>query len=225
MRILKDVGEGEIFQYGKLKWAKLNDTKDGVLAVAEDVLPELRIFDKNSNNYKHSSIRQWLNNDFLKTLINNGAKEEDFLLFERDLIADDRMKDYGKCKDRISLMTSKECYEYRYNIPDTKNGWWLTTPFSCLDEHYNDVLVVEYDNDIFVVSYTHNININYPYYNSDLCYERNYVRPLCNFKSETLIQEVVKDYDSWKRAATKEFVQYLKKELSDNFKERNRHQN
>lgn len=188
MQRIRDLKVGDIFEYGAFEWIKLNETEGGVLAITKDILPDNRRFDENINDWRDSELRNWLNENFLYALIDNGAKEEDFLEFERDLTADDGIKDYGSCKDRISLITCEEYRKYREFISLINNWWWTLTPYSCLASNSYSVRIVYYDGSL-------------SWYNA---YYGSYgVRPLCNLKSEILVSTIEDEKDKEKTLTEK----------------------
>lgn len=170
MKRLQDLKIGEVFKYGGFEWIKLDAMGDGTLAIMKDKLPYNNIFDRNSNNWRKSELRKGLNEHFLYELIKNGAKEEDFLMFERDLTADDATKGYGRCKDRLSIITCEEYRRYRNLIPVINDWWWTLTAYSCREEYRYGVRVVD--------------SSGYLLWNV-MCNNGNGVRPLCHLKSKT----------------------------------------
>ena len=97
----------------------------------EDILEE-RAFDEESNDWRKSGLREYLNNYFYETLTDYDAEEKDFLMIETDLTADDGMKDYGTSKDLISLMTADLYRSNRHLLKPLGSWWWLATPYSYL---------------------------------------------------------------------------------------------
>lgn len=174
MKKIEELEVGQVFEYGKFEWIKLDDTENGVLAITRDELPDTRKFDEDTNDWRESSLRNWLNENFLYVLIDNGA-EEDFLELERDLTADDGMKDYGRVSDRLSLITCEEYRKYRNLIPPINNWWWTLTPYSCLEDYSYSVRYVSADGSL---DWGH---ARSGYYG---------VRPLCNLKSEILVSTI-----------------------------------
>lgn len=165
---LKEIKPGEVFTYAGYEWIKLE--QEG-LCLMKDILEE-RAFDEDSNDWRKSELREYLNNDFHETLIKNGADEKDFLFVETDLTADDGMKDYGTNKDRISLMTADLYRRNRHLLKPLDNWWWLATPHSCLAPNSYCVRYVD-------SSGTHS---------NSYAYSGHFgVRPLCNLSSETLV--------------------------------------
>lgn len=175
MQKIKDLAAGEVFTYGKFEWLKLDDLKDGVLAITKDILPDTRKFDEEINNWKNSELRDWLNNNFLNALVDNGAKEKDFLEFKRDLTADDGTRDYGTCVDRLSLISCEEYRKYRGYLEAIGNWWWTLTPYSCLEKYSYYVRIVYTDGSL-------NWLVAYNGYNG--------VRPLCFLNSEILVSKI-----------------------------------
>ena len=165
---LKEIKLGEVFTYAEYEWIKLE--QEG-LCLMKNILEE-RAFDEDSNDWRKSELREYLNNDFCENLIKNGADEKDFLMIETDLTADDGMKDYGTSKDRISLMTADLYRRNRHLLEPLESWWWLATPHSCL------------------ASYSYNVRCVYS--SGTLGYNDAYigscgVRPLCNLSSEVLV--------------------------------------
>ncbi len=172
MKKLSELKPGEIFTYGGNRWIKLMLEKEGeTLALMEDILEE-RAFDKESNDWRKSELREYLNNYFYEALTDYGAEEKDFLMTETDLMADDGMKDYGTSKDLISLMTADLYRRNRHLLKPLESWWWLATPHSCLTSYS------------YYVRYVHSSGT----LGSNSAYNGSFgVRPLCNLKSETLV--------------------------------------
>ena len=165
---LKEIKPGEVFTFGGYEWIKLEE--EG-LCLMKDILEE-RAFDEDSNDWRKSELREYLNNDFYKTLTENGADEKDFLMNETGLTADDGMKDYGASKDRISFMTADLYRSNRHLLKPLGNWWWLATPHSCLASSSYTIRVVSSSGPLYYNNaYTGHIG----------------VRPLCNLSSETLV--------------------------------------
>lgn len=167
-KALKEIKPGEVFTYAGYEWIKLEE--EG-LCLMKDILEE-RAFNEDSNDWRKSELREYLNNDFYKTLTENGADEKDFLMIETDLTADDGMKDYGTSKDRISFMTADLYRSNRHLLKPLGNWWWLATPHSCLASSSYTIRVVSSSGPLYYNNaYTGHVG----------------VRPLCNLKSETLV--------------------------------------
>ena len=169
---LSELKPGDIFTFAGLRWVKLEEAAEGTKVIAADKVENQAFDTKNRNNWKESTLSKYLNNDFLKYLCNEGAKEEDFLTVVSDLTSDDGLKDYGTSEDKIALITCDDYRKYRSLIPMTNGWWWTITPWSC-DPSY--------------LYYVRNVNssgaLNYFYTCDSSCG----VRPLCNLKSDILV--------------------------------------
>ena len=158
---------GDIFDLIGLKWKILDKTDAGYVCLAETLEYE-RQFDKNSSDWKKSSLREYLNGEFLEKL-SDAVGKENIMSFERDLFSLDGQTEYGSCEDKVSLLTVDEYRKYRNMIPNTDDGWWwLITPWStpCND----------YERSVAVVSPSGGIV-------SRICYYDYGVRPFCIFSS------------------------------------------
>ena len=158
------------FTMGGIAWTVIQTGADWVKCIASDCV-EGRAFDEgNKNDFAASSLRAYLNGEFLRRLIKAGAPEEMFKYFNIDLTADDGLKNYGGDRVRIGLITCEEYRLLRGNIPALPDRWWWTaTPDSPINS--------------FVRYVASDGSLNYcrAYYGNDG------VRPLCNLKSEILV--------------------------------------
>ena len=164
---------GDIFDLIGLKWKILDKTDAGYVCLAE-TLEDERQFDKNSSDWKNSSLRKYLNGEFLEKL-SDAVGKENIISFERDLFSLDGQTEHGSCEDKVSLLTVDEYRKYRSMIPNTGNRWfWLITPWStpCND----------YERSVTVVSPSGN-------FNSSICYGNSGVRPFCIFSSSIFESE------------------------------------
>lgn len=167
--IKKQLGIGDIFELAGVEWKILDITKDGYKCLAEN-LSNKKMFDKDTNDWKSSSLRKYLNNEFYQKLVDE-IGEENIVTFERNLLSKDGQTEYGICNDKVSLLNIDEYRKYRNLIPNTDNYWWWTiTPDS-----------TPCNNDsqwVTVVSPSGNV-----YYSS--CYDGSGegVRPFCIFSS------------------------------------------
>lgn len=157
------------FTMGGIAWTVIQTGKDWVKCITSDCV-EKRAFDEgNKNNFAVSSLRDYLNGEFLRSLIQAGAPEEAFEYFNIDLTADDGLNDYGVDSFRVGLITCDEYRLLRGNIPKIPNSWWWTaTPDSPINPFVRSV---------------------YPdgSLSSDIAYHiSNGVRPICKLKSGLL---------------------------------------
>lgn len=163
---LEGLDIGDTFELADTTWKILDITSAGYICLADSI--EDMKFDSNSNNWENSDLRDYLNEGFLEKI----AAEiglENIISFERNLLSLDGQTEYGKCEDKVSLLTVDEYRKYRNLIPNTKDyWWWLVSPWStpCND----------YKRAVAVVSSAGNI------YGSN-CRGNYGVRPVCIFSS------------------------------------------
>lgn len=166
INLLEGLGIGDTFELVDTTWKILDITSAGYICLADNI--ENMEFDSNSNNWENSGLRDYLNGKFFEKM----AAEiglENIVPFERDLLSLDGQTEYGKCEDKVSLLTVDEYRKYRSLIPNTEDyWWWLVSPWST---PYND-----YKRTVAVVSSAGDVD----YYN---CYDDVGVRPVCIFSS------------------------------------------
>lgn len=155
---------GDYFEVAGTKWRILDIKPCGYVCLS-DALEERKIFDSETNNWKLSSLREYLNNDFYKKIADE-IMEKNILPFGRDLLSLDGQTEYGNCTDYVSLLSIDDYRLYRKLIPNNEQWWWLLTPWSTPCNGY--------ETQVSVVSPSGCI------YN-DFCYCGIGVRPLCIF--------------------------------------------
>ena len=170
------------FTYGGVEWVVLehNLLKKAVLVLAADVLKtesgETRYMpfdEENKNDFAASSVRAFLNGDFLEELAAAGADKEAFLPLALDLTSDDGLKDYGIDRVTIGIYTDQIYREFRNIIPPASDWHWTATPFSTARNGYEHLVRYVYSSGALD---------NYNAYNG-----RRGVRPLCVLKSDILV--------------------------------------
>ena len=171
--IRKKLGIGDTFDLIGLNWKILDKTDSGYVCLVE-TLEDEKQFDKYSSDWKKSSLREYLNGEFLEKLSDVVGKEN-IISFERNLLSLDGQTEYGSCEDKVSLLTVDEYRKYRSMIPNTDDGlWWLITPWSTPCNNY--------ERSVTVVSPSGDIN----YYSCD---NDLGVRPFCIFSSSIFESE------------------------------------
>ncbi len=169
---VKNVKIGEKFELMGYQWKVLDITEKGHVCLME-CMENDKQFDKNSNDWKESSLRKYLNEDFYSKLA-AVVGEENIIPFERDLLSLDGLKEYGTCEDKVSLISFDEYRKYRELIPGEGDWYWTLTPDS--------TKATGYDYWVAVVSPSGVINYGY--------YGRSYgVRPFCIFSSSIFESE------------------------------------
>lgn len=120
---------GEIFTYNDMEFVVLGEEQGGILAVMAEPLDKEMPYDADNgkNDWRKSSLRKYLNGEFLEKF-NRG----DLLSFVSDLTSDDGMKDYGTSEDCIALLSCDLYRKYREFMPKYNTWMWTLTPWSCL---------------------------------------------------------------------------------------------
>ena len=166
------LGIGDTFELADTTWKILDITSAGYICLADNI--EDMEFDSNSNNWENSGLRGYLNGEFFEKMAAEiGSKN--IIPFERNLLSLDGQTEYGKCEDKVSLLTVDEYRKYRNLIPNTKDyWWWLVSPWStpCND----------YKRAVAVVS-----SAGYVFSND--CNNFNGVRPVCILKSNIFVSK------------------------------------
>ena len=158
------------FTMGGIAWTVIQTGADWVKCIASECVEERAFDEENKNDFAASSLREWLNGEFLRRLIKAGAPEEMFEYFNIDLTADDGLKNYGGDRVRIGLITCEEYRLLRGNIPALPGRWWWTaTPDSPINSYVRTVVL--------------DGTLGY----GNACIGDIGVRPLCNLKSEILV--------------------------------------
>lgn len=158
------------FTMGGIAWTVIQTGESWVKCIASECVEERAFDEGNKNDFAASSLRAYLNGEFLRRLIKAGAPEGMFEEFTIDLTADDGLKNYGSDRVRIGLITCEEYRLLRDNIPPLPNDWWWTaTPDSPINPFVRYVLSGGTLNNYYA------------------CSGLRGVRPLCNLKSEILV--------------------------------------
>ena len=132
---------GKTVEIAGMEWMILDKTEKGYFAILNSFDGENRKFNSDSNNWILSKLREELNTKFLKKIADK-LGEDAVIGFDRDLLSLDGQTEYGHCEDKISLLTVDEYRKYRKLLPNTKNWWWLITPWSTPANGYISSLTV-----------------------------------------------------------------------------------
>ena len=125
---------GEIFSYNGVSFVALGVEQGGLLAIVAEPLEEEMAYDESRcNDWRKSSLRKYLNGEYLEAL-----GKEQLLPFTSDLTADDGMKDYGTSEDFVFLLSDNLYRKYRAFVPSYGVWWWTITPYSCLPSNANN---------------------------------------------------------------------------------------
>lgn len=140
INLLEGLGIGDTFELVDTTWKILDITGAGYICLADNI--EYMEFDSNSNNWENSGLRGYLNGEFFEKMAAEiGSKN--IIPFERNLLSLDGQTEYGKCEDKVSLLTVDEYRKYRNLIPNTKDyWWWLVSPWSTPCNDYKRAVAV-----------------------------------------------------------------------------------
>ena len=161
---------GEKFTFKGYEWVALEVNKDNVWAIMTKAWDTAEFDENNRNDWKNSSIRKRLREELLPIL-----GEENLITRSVDLVADNGDRRYGRCDDKIWLLSCDDFRKYRETILancDFEDDWWWTlTPW-----HINDV------------GYGHYVRLIYPAGNVGIYSASNSfgVAPACVFHLASL---------------------------------------
>ena len=120
------IKDGEHFLYHGIEFIRLGLEQGGVLCMTAKPIAE-EAFDPNGcNNWAKSRARKKLNTEFLSLM-----DENDLLPFESDLTADNGDTTYGKCVDKIGILSCDLYRKYRKIVPLFDKWMWTCTPWHC----------------------------------------------------------------------------------------------
>ena len=133
---LSDVATNETFKIGKNEFVVLEHRGETTAVIRKGLLIKSSAFGEN-NNYDGSTV-DGLCNRFAEEIADLVGKEN---LVEHaiDLTSDDGLKDYGKIRRRVSILTA-DLYRRYVEILDKhkiNEWWWLATAYST-PAHGND---------------------------------------------------------------------------------------
>lgn len=117
---------GEHFTYEGIEWICLDIIDGNYLAITAQVWQKLPFDVDNHNNWKESSLRRVLNDEFLDKL-----NKKHLVKQTSDLIADNGDKAYGTTEDYVTILSCNQYRKYRDLVPNYPEWMWTLTPWSC----------------------------------------------------------------------------------------------
>ena len=156
----------------KYEFIVLDRSKDTVALLLKDLLVEETTFGSN-NDYRGSKVEA-ICDDFANK-IERIVGAENLIEHTVDLTADDGLKDYGKIRKKMSLLTAEKARRFVDKLDKYKleKWWWLATPYS----------TAKHDNTTWVKCVSRSGGI----YDND-CYCNYFgVRPFCILKSNIFV--------------------------------------
>ena len=168
---LKDIPVGEPFRIGNYEFVALEHSKETTAVIMKELLHKEKQFGKN-NNFENSNVIK-LCEAFGKE-IEGIIGEENLIEHTVDLTSDDGLKDYGKIRRKMSLLTANlyRCYVEILDKHKIDVWWWLATAYSTpTHENASWVKCVSPDGD----------------FGSDFCNCIIGVRPFCILNSNIFV--------------------------------------
>lgn len=122
---------GQEFEMGGQDWLVLehNKARASTLVVMKECLEDRAFDENNSNDFRNSTLRKYLNNDFIEELVEEGMNKDDIVLTDFDLSNSKGENIYGYCRDMVGLLTQEQYKEHR-DILTLDDYWWLVSPGS-----------------------------------------------------------------------------------------------
>ncbi len=122
--------QGNTVEFAGQKWNVLDEVgENNFLCVNSDIICYKAFDNNNNNNWRVSSLREYLNGEYLEKF-----KNVNLVVWSQDLTTDDGLKDYGSSTDAIFLLTADQYRQYRqYMSKLLDETWWLITANSTTD--------------------------------------------------------------------------------------------
>lgn len=117
---------GEHFIYNGIEFICLDIIGGNYLAMTAKPYAEIPFDTNGKNDWRKSSLRRVLNNDFLDLLDRRHLIKQ-----TSDLIADNGDKAYGTSEDYVTILFCDQYRKYREIVPLFKEWMWTLTPWSC----------------------------------------------------------------------------------------------
>lgn len=156
---------GEHFIYNGIEFICLDIINGNYLAMTAKPYAEIPFDTNRKNDWRKSSLRRVLNNDFLDLLDRRHLIKQ-----TSDLIAGNGDKVYGTSEEYVTVLSYDQYRKYREIVPLFDEWMWTLSPWSCIPSFLHNVLLVRSSG-----------NVSYGY--ADVI---NGVAPVCLFSSENL---------------------------------------
>lgn len=129
---------GEHFTYNGIEFICLDIIDGNYLAMTAKPYAEIPFDTNRKNDWRKSSLRRVLNNDFLDLLDRRHLIEQ-----TSDLIAGNGDKVYGTSEEYVTILSCDQYRKYRDIVPFFEEGMWTLTPWSCEPSELNFVRYVD----------------------------------------------------------------------------------
>ena len=133
---MRNIKAGDHFEYKGIEWVcldvlpTLGALRKGVFAISAKTIANMPFNDEcedGCNNWRTSSLRKWLNSEFLDKNFGKGALLANF----STLTADNGDDKYGFVEDYVTLIDCNQYRKYRKFMPKYDDWVWTLTPRSC----------------------------------------------------------------------------------------------
>lgn len=132
---MRNIKAGDHFEYKGIEWVCLDVGNKIAFAVTAKVIANMPFNDEyedGCNNWRTSSLRKWLNGEFLDKNFDKGALLANF----STLTADNGDDKYGAVEDYVTLLDCDQYRKYRKFMPKYDDWVWTLTPRSCTTDDY-----------------------------------------------------------------------------------------
>lgn len=127
---INEIKAGDHFEYKGIEWVCLDVGNKTAFAVTAKVIANMPFnneYEDGCNNWRTSSLRKWLNGEFLDKNFDKGALLANF----STLTADNGDDKYGVVEDYVTLLDCDQYRRYRKLMPKYDDWVWTLTPRSC----------------------------------------------------------------------------------------------
>lgn len=184
---LKTLKRGNVFKADGVEYMVIEEASlpfipgiNTVRVIRKETLGDAMAFDSgafnsNNNNWLTSSLREYLNTDYLGEIEKTFGKGN-IVKHRTDLCSLDGTKEYGMAIDKVGLLNLDEYRKCRDIMGGTGKHWWLITPFTSDSKGGNHAVLIA----------TSDGCVNYEQYSS----ETPYVRPVFGLNGDIMVESV-----------------------------------
>lgn len=185
---------GSVIMFGGTDCVVLDVHDDKMLVITKEAVCEKAFDENNKNNFNNSTLRTWLNTEFVQMLKDGGADVDSLVEFTIDLTSDDGLKDYGVSTNKVALLTCDLYRQFRSYIPNLDSWWWLATPYSTESNGYDSLArYVTADGGLdYYNAYYGYIGVRPAFVLPSSIFESRNLNPLEAFSTEELLKEVLR---------------------------------
>lgn len=133
---INEITTGDHFEYKGIEWVCLDVGNKIAFAVTAKIIANMPFSNESGsgcNNWRTSSLRKWLNGEFLDKNFDKGALLANF----STLTADNGDDKYGAVEDYVTLLDCDQYRRYRKFMPKYDDWVWTLTPRSCTADGYD----------------------------------------------------------------------------------------